>query len=306
MPSDVPRAHAATRTLAVDAITEGRGELFGAPVELVADIGEIRDPKVDRSEPGGLARLVADRDSAVVHVAGIGAFRVERGAHVRVALERDADAEAASRWLNSTVAALLLAQRGEFALHASAVRIEDAGVALCGPSGVGKSTTALRLRGRGHSLVTDDVSVLTPGETVMVRPLAHPVRVLPESAARLGIDVSEALRVPSRPKLVLPPPRAEPVELAAIVVLEPQDGPVRTSPMWGTQAHWQLVRNVHRGELYRRLWEIDMFRWASRVAAAVPVHRIMRPRAGWSVDAVGDAVEGVADGAVAVHRRRAP
>ena len=41
-------------------------------------------------------------------------------------------------------------------IHATAVAIEDHGVLLCGPSGVGKSDLALRLIDSGAVLVADD------------------------------------------------------------------------------------------------------------------------------------------------------
>jgi HPr kinase/phosphorylase len=42
-------------------------------------------------------------------------------------------------------------------VHGALVRVQGVGVLLLGPSGVGKSETALELVARGHALVADDV-----------------------------------------------------------------------------------------------------------------------------------------------------
>ena len=293
MRSEVPRAHAAAiRTRAADALAHRRGVLHGACVEATYSVRDVREPILDGTFPGGVAQLAAVPDRAVLRVPGVASFGIERGERVRVAPSPCAPTGTVERWLNGAVAALLLAQRGEFALHASVVEIDGVGVAVCGPRGVGKSTTALRLSQLGHRLVTDDVSVLTLGGPVMVQPLAHPVRVLPESAERLGLDFSEEHRVPNQAKLALPAPEGDPVALTVIVALAPREGDVmRSLRLSGAEAHWAVCRNVHRGSLYRQLWESDIFAWAGRVVASVPVYRLLRPVGGWTVDEVARAVE---------------
>jgi len=59
-------------------------------------------------------------------------------------------------------------------IHATAVAIEDQGVLLCGPSGVGKSDLALRLIDSGAILVADDrIEIRCDADVLMVHcPLA--------------------------------------------------------------------------------------------------------------------------------------
>jgi hypothetical protein len=270
-------------------------ELLGVPVELAADRAQITDPIIDRAMPGGRAHLAAVRDRAVLDVHGVGSFAIDDGRRIRFTPLTGAQPDAAKRWLHSTVAALLLAQRAQFALHASVVQIGGAAVAIGGARGAGKSTTALLLAQRGHRLVTDDVSVLTAGPPVMVHPLAHPVRVLPESAERLGLDTSDARRLQRQPKLALPAPTGPPIALAAIVVLgHDAQGEPTSTPLHGAEACWAVVWNTHRGSLYRPLWEAEMLEWARQVTSAVPVHRLTRPSDRWTAGEVGDAVERIA------------
>jgi HPr Serine kinase C-terminal domain len=267
-------------------------ELLGVTVKTATDRPTIADPVVDGLFLGGRVKLTAVRDRALVQIEDVAVFCVEHGSSVTVATHPGADPDLVSRWLGGTVLTLLLGQRCMFALHASVVEIDGVAVAICGVSGAGKSTTALRLAQRGHSLVTDELSVLTPRDRVTIQPVGHPLRVLPETAFRLGLDTSEASRVPRQRKLVLPAELGAPLELAAIVELERGgNGGPASAEIRGPRAHWAVGRHTHRHNLLRPLFAPEIFRWANDVAAAVPMHRITRPAIGWTVDAVADLME---------------
>jgi hypothetical protein len=65
--------------------------------------------------------------------------------------------ENVSTYLVGPVLGLLLRFRGIVCLHASAVTFGDRAVALLGPEGAGKSTTAAALAQRDHAVIADDV-----------------------------------------------------------------------------------------------------------------------------------------------------
>jgi HPr Serine kinase C-terminal domain len=272
-------------------------ELMGASVELSAAGFHVAEPVIDRPLPEGAGRLVADATRAILRVDGVGTFAIAQGSRVRLEPEPAASEGALSMWLHGTVAALLLAQRGHFALHASVVDVGGVGVALAGLRRAGKSTTALRLTQLGHRLVTDDVSPLITGDHVTVHPYTRPVYVLAETAATLGLDVSGAQPVlPEHPKLALSASAGGPVPLGAIVVLEASEtGPIIDAMrVGGAQAHWLVSLNIYRVNLLRDLWETEMFAWAAAVAQTVPVHVVRRPAEEWTVDAVANTVERIA------------
>src|SRR3954470_16226552 len=153
--------------------------------------------------PGGGVRIAAVRERAVVRVDGVGAFEVEDGVRVRFAPEAGGPQTPPSRFLRATIAGLLLAQRGRFALHASTVDVGGAAIAICGPRGAGKSTTALRLEQRGHVLVTDDLTpIAVVAHAATVEPFRQEVRVFRDTAERLELDTSAAEHGPY--KLLLP------------------------------------------------------------------------------------------------------
>ena len=267
-------------------------QLLDVRVERTADVLEPEDPLVRGRLPGGRVRISAVPERAVLRVDGVGTFEVEGGTRIGFAPEPGARRGPESRFLRATVAGLLLAQRGQFALHASAVAVAGVAVALCGPRGAGKSTTALRLEQRGHTLVTDDLTPVALAErTVMVEPLAQEVRVFAETARRLELDTSAAEPGPS--KLLMPVEPGPPRPLGAIVVLSRGDE-VAARPLRGVDAGWAVARNAYRGALVRKLWEKETFEWAAAVAAQVPVYELSRPADSWTVDAVADAVERIA------------
>jgi hypothetical protein len=94
--------------------------------------------------------------------------------------------------LTTLVLPLLLAERGDLALHAAVIGVDGHAVAFCGASMRGKSTLAAELAARGHALLGDDSAVLTfeddafvawpgpvgsrlrdPGELIMRRLVHH-------------------------------------------------------------------------------------------------------------------------------------
>lgn len=271
-------------------------ELLGVDVEVASATAEVANPIVDGPLAGGAAHLVADRATAVLTVPEVGAFAVAGGRSIRFEpAAADVPAGLVSMWLHGSVAALLLAQRGRFALHASVVEVDGSGIALTGERGAGKSTTALRLVQRGHRLVTDDVSPMD-GDPVTVHGYSRPIHVFPQAAEGLGLDVSGARPIfEDHPKLSLPVPSGRPLPVAAIVRLGTgAEHEIVTDRLEGAQAHWLVSMNTYRTELLGRLWEPELFAWAGALAAKLPVYAVTRPADGWTVDGVADAVEQIA------------
>jgi hypothetical protein len=261
----------------------------------------IPRPVFDGPLPWGEGSLVADRNRAILRFPTLGTVGIEDGARIRIDPAADASADAVAAHLHASVAALLLAQRGRFALHASTIEIRGVGVAVAGPRGAGKSTTSLRLHQRGHRLIADDVSPVRPGRSPWIEPFNRPVHIHSETAAALGLDVSAAMpAVAGLPKLLLPAPSTRPVRLGAIAALEvaAASPTVRTRRIRGSRAAWCVAEQVYRIELLHPIWQADILAWAGEVAAGTPVVNVTRPRRGWTVDAIADAIETIArDGA---------
>ena len=276
-------------------------DLLGARVQ----IGDAPMPDpvpADAIVRGGQrVRIVATRDVAHLMFVGAGLVRVDCGGR-RVTIEPEArvDWGIMGVWLYSLVVAFVGAQQGRFALHANVVAVGDALVAVAGRSGAGKSTTSLGLVCRGARLVADDVAMLEPpgaGVDAIVEPFGRGVHLWPETARALGIDVSGARRVPSNTeKLQLAAPDARLGRLDAVAILSRDDHveQVEVTPLLGPDAVSVIAANISKRRLLVELWHDEMFAWAGALADRVTVCEVLRPRDGWTLDAVLDEIEDLA------------
>jgi hypothetical protein len=282
--------------------------MSAAPVlERVLDVPVVR-ATVPTAVPAAVCHrvasgqeLIASERRAVFRVPGVAAFYVEDGARVTVEPAIECDNSAINAYLYGTVTALLLAQRGMFALHASVARIDGRTVAIAGVRGAGKSTTVLALERRGHTVVSDDVAVIDIVEDGLVhRPTGRPVHVYPVTAHALDLDTTGAVRVQrSDSKLSLPLGRGTPARVDEIVRLcvgEVSELHVRALDR--LHAVPAIARNVFRFWMLRQLYQPALFAWAAAVAERAPMHVLHRPREQWTVDGIAETVEAlVAPGA---------
>jgi hypothetical protein len=124
-------------------------------------------------------------------------YRILRGREVIVAPTRDT-AEREIRWhLLGAVMTVLCHQRGLAPLHAGAIEIGGAAVALAGVSGAGKSTLIAALEGLGHRALTDDIcAVGLDGEGApRMWPGPRRIKLWPDAMSALGRETRGVDRV---------------------------------------------------------------------------------------------------------------
>ena len=89
-------------------------------------------------------------------------------------------------YLLGPILGFVLRLRGIVSLHASAVVVGGAAIALAGTAGVGKSTTAAAFAQRGYQVLSDDISALHPaGDDFLVQSDCPLLRLWPESSEML-------------------------------------------------------------------------------------------------------------------------
>jgi Serine kinase of the HPr protein, regulates carbohydrate metabolism len=114
-------------------------------------------------------------------------FIVNRAAtEVRANWAMHSTLEDTCTYLLGPVFGFVLRLRGITSLHASAVVVGGAAVALAGPAGAGKSTLATMFALAGHTVLTDDVSPLIErGDAILVQPAYPHLRLWPPAAEAL-------------------------------------------------------------------------------------------------------------------------
>lgn len=211
------------------------------------------------------------------------------GAGARIWAENapGASAEDTATYVLGPTFGFLLRLRGTTCLHASAVRIDGAAVAIVGDAGMGKSSTAAGFARLGHAVLTDDVApLLERTDRFDVVPAYPRVRLWPDSAASLFGSADALPRItPTWDKryLDLSGPEAgfqtEPLPLAAVYLLAERvpGNRARIYPMAARQALMALVAESYSRRCLEASQRADEFDVLSRLVSRVPV-RCVHPR----------------------------
>jgi hypothetical protein len=184
-------------------------------------VRRTEEPLLDRR--GSLVRYDADiwalartEDGILVWCPGTGSYH----AHVDSGLIEVRPDERHEGMLEHRMACLvmplLLAERGDLALHAAVLARDGGAIVFCGPSMRGKSTLAAELAARGYDLLGDDSAVLTldgaDGMLVWPGPAGSRLRPPGEVPLRRLVHADDGLE------------RTEPVRLVAAVELGERGG----------------------------------------------------------------------------------
>lgn len=160
-----------------DCAAEGPGE---GP-RVVCDVTDGADDSIvvrfDDPEPLDDARFIEavfpDRGYAPApHPLGGVALPLPGSSHVVRLHEGTLSAPRGSAWqplaANLAVSRLLRLQRSVLFFHAASVRVGERGLLACGPKRSGKTTLALGLLARGHTLLGDEVAALSLADRALL------------------------------------------------------------------------------------------------------------------------------------------
>ncbi len=141
--------------------------------------------------------------------------------------------------LLSVIVPILLAGVGQVALHGGAVDIGARAAIFCGPAMRGKSTLALTFAELGRGVLSEDGVVLEEREDGWIAwPAASGVRIRTQGEEGKPAKVLGAL----------PGPEAEPIPVAAVVVLDERGGDGQPEELAATDALLALAPSLmHSG-----------------------------------------------------------
>ncbi len=190
--------------------------------------------------------------------------------------------EDATTYLLGPIMGFVMLLRGVVCLHASAIAIDDYAIALVGPAGSGKSTTAAAFAERGFGILAEDVVTLDDrGDQFLVRPAYPCIRLWPASVKALyGNETHLPKLTPNWDKCYLDLNeqfQQQPLTLAAIYLLgERRDD--AAAPFVETvdraEGLMSLVANTYATKLMDRHMRAREFELLTRVLNNVPLRRV--------------------------------
>lgn len=249
--------------------------------------------------------------SSYVRWIGLGEFLVSaNGRRILCHRAAEASSESFQVYLLGQALSFALVKQGFEPLHGTAIVDQDEAIVLLGDSGFGKSTLAAKFVEAGHTLLTDDLVLLRPGECGLdAYPGPPRIKLFPDSACRfLGSStLCEPMNADTHKQIVALEPAqhcTRPVRLRAIYALAPpgemrQARRVSIEPLPPREAFVTLIANTFNGvildpgRLERQIAE------TTRCLQAAPVRKLFYPRSLDGLSEVRDAI--LADSRVAVE-----
>jgi len=190
--------------------------------------------------------------------------------------------EDAATYLLSQMMGFVLLLRGVVCLHASSVVVDGHAIALLGPAGSGKSTTAAAFSNRGYTVIAEDVVTLDDRvDHFLVRPAYPCIRLWPASVVALfGEDECLPRLTPNWDKRYLDLTQKfplEPVKLAAIYHLDNRQDSTEAPFIHGldkSEGLMSLVANTYATKLMDRQMRAREFELLTRVSHYIPLRRV--------------------------------
>src|SRR5690349_11204395 len=147
----------------------------------------VADYKSECGEPALRVFRLLDGEYYRFYYADQTQFVIDRsGSEVWAEWSSPLTLEDTATYLLGPVLGFVMLLRGVVCLHASAVAIGNEAIALLGPAGSGKSTTAAAFAERGYSVLAEDVVTLDDrGDRFLVRPGYPCIRLWPSSVKAL-------------------------------------------------------------------------------------------------------------------------
>ncbi len=221
----------------------------------------------------------------LLRIPNVARFLLDDGRAIVFELDDGADIDDVPIFILGTVFGILLHQREQIVLHASAVCVAGKAVLFCGASGSGKSTLAAALGERGYPLVTDDVCAITFGDTdsPVVHSDGRQLKLWAQAIEHLELQERRGARVRSRlEKFYVEPSDAfsETLPLGAVYALRearPPHAPGIDRPS-AADAAMVLRRNAYRPLLVRRMQQrAQYFHAATAIANVAGIFHLTRP-----------------------------
>lgn len=229
-----------------------------------------------------------------LEVPQIARFLVSTGRKILITPMPSIDEASLRVFLLGSALGALLFQRGFLVLHGNAIEIGDKCLICVGPSGIGKSTLTAAFIQRGYRVLADDVVPITKDGLVI--PGFPRIKLWKDVAEKLSIATQGLDRIlPELEKFNLPLAERfcdSPRKVGKIYLLSHHEADtVEITPIKGMDKFSVLRANTYRrGFMAGMSLQSAHLRQCSALAGAVAIASLQRPKQGFKIDAIVDAL----------------
>lgn len=233
----------------------------------------------------------------MLNVPGIARYLVVSGSSVTIDPAVGVSRQLVEYYFRMAPLAALLYQRGQLALHASAISDGKRVILLAGESGAGKSTLMTAMLRRGWRMLADELAMLCLEEQgqIMVWPICPDIALWPDAYEKFGMEFVCPTDCDANRRLCSFPEKfeVEPLPLQTIYWLGVHNNngcDVKT--VNGADRFSSTGLLLYNSHIAHALCDqVAYMRIAAAIAQNVPITRLRRPRGTWSVEELADIVE---------------
>ena len=235
-----------------------------------------------------------------LQVPRVARFLITGGNEIVIDPEPGIDEDSIRVFLLGSAFGALLFQVGHLVLHGNAVRIGDQCMVCVGHSGTGKSTLAAGFMQRGHQILADDV--VPVDAQCCALPGIPRIKLWQDVADKLAIDTKDLRRI--RPNLnkfslpfrTVPAERTLPVRWVYILKSDHIDE-MTVEPVQGMYRFQPLHDNTYRVRFLNGMaLKPEHLKLCGRLASRIRLANVTRPKTGFNMDRIIDALLGDMDG----------
>jgi len=243
-----------------------------------------RSPYLDNAgEPILTVRRTAQPGYCFDYADGTRFYMNQDGSEVFASWPDGLTVEDTAVYLYGPILGFILRLRGMVSLHGSGIELGGRGIALVGPPGAGKSTTAAAFVQSGFRALTDDVFVLIERETgFFVQPAYPGIRLWPESVRHLwGTDDALPRLTMTWEKRYLNLEKQRfaddfrPVPIAAVYLLGSRTVSATAPCFASPPSLLDLLANTYSGYALSPAMRAHEFDVLSRFMSKVPVRKVI-------------------------------
>lgn len=236
----------------------------------------------------------ASKSTLMIDIPEVARFLISDGDDIAIDPLPGIDEASLRVFLLGSAFGALLMQRGFFVLHGNAVELDDKCLVCVGPSGIGKSSLTAAFMKRGYRVLADDVVPIDV--TGHALPGFPRIKLWQDVADKMEIDTRCLHRIrPNLEKFNMPLGDhfcniSRPITHICVLAGH-NDETVAITPITGVLKFSVLQENTYRPRFIEGMnLQREHLRQCSALAANVSVAKVQRPKAGFKIDALIDAL----------------